>query len=183
MTTRARKILKGYPFPEGTGHVNAKLFTGSQKDRLGNMFFTKSSNSTVFEDLYGISRKLTQKYARRMKDGGCHHDTMGRRPILDESDKIEYLNFVKNTHLKETVAECQEKLLELAKKRADIAGEYGERVTTISRWTTKRIEEELDIKAGNAELSTEARLEAVASVKKLREFRVHATHDVKNQSV
>ena len=87
MTIRAIKILEGCPFPEGTGHLNAKLLSGSQKDWLGITVLRKSSNSAVFEDLYGKSRKLTQKYARRIKDGGCHHDTMGRRPILEESDK------------------------------------------------------------------------------------------------
>jgi len=93
------------------------------------------------------------------------------RSLLDEEDKKEYIEFVDSGTIKKTTSECKEKLVDLVQKRADTRGEFGASITSVSKRTGKRIEQEMGISTGYAEKMTQARIDAVAD---LRNFVTYA---------
>ena len=122
---------------------------------------------------YNIDISVFIKWVNRFRKGYTLKGKVGRSPLFDETDKKEITDYFSSSSTHSiTVESLQNKVHEVAIKsqnsmvspqRLYLRKSKELKTVKISRRTLTRIKNELAIKDGNAERSTQARAKAVAS--------------------
>ena len=150
--------------------LSRKSLTSEQKKWIGYQISSRQLTARYLHENYNISLDNLYRYARKYEKGHSFYDNAGKPPLLGEFQKCEIVNFLRTSDYQVRTPEYNAKLQELAQDTARERNQAVSQVKTISPRTKKRIEDELGIKTGNAEATTNARALATADVRNAVSF-------------
>ena len=147
-----------------------KLLSSEDKAQLGRMGRGGRGKVVKVAKKYNLSIAAIKKYCHRSKKGIPCYEKGGKPPLLDEEDKAALRQWFTENRGVYAGTELDEKVSELAKARHLQRGKYITTFVEPSRKTIKRLEKELGIKTGQAEVTTTARAEATADIRNYISF-------------
>lgn len=141
-----------------------------QKNWIGYKISSKELSAQDIHEAYNIPIANIYRYTELYKKGYVFYDGVGRPPCLGELQKEQLLAFLRTSDYQVSTREYDAKLQELVQQTARDRKKAESQVNTLSPRTKKRIEQELEIKTGNAETTTNARALAVADIRNAVSF-------------
>jgi hypothetical protein len=153
--------------PFGRGHcaLNANDLSSEEKVWLGEQLVNHTFTNKELMSRFELPKSTLNSYAKRVREHKHINDGTGRLTKLTTERKYELQKFIENSKYNVRATTFENKTNELAKLSASDRNLSVEQVSKVSKSCLKSIKKEMDLKTGNAEASTNARIAAVSDVR------------------
>lgn len=153
--------------------VNLLEMSGELKDWLAKQICEGTMTTNFISDRLNIKVKCLQKWARKYKNGICNHSGGAGRPLSISSKASETLSReIRRVGYNVDDIEYEEHLNEAIRASAVEYKKDPDGVRKPSASTIARMEKKHDIRTVNAEVTTNARVEAEADIRNALTFAV-----------
>jgi hypothetical protein len=164
------KKLPQCPFGRGNHQLVAAELSISERTWVANAYLIGGTQVVQLAKRFGLSKAAIYKWVNIVRNGGNFHAKGGRPPRIDPKHHQHLVQFLQGKPLNERMDTWE---LEVAKAVSLTAGDAGIapcQVIPISRRTLMRTKKLLDVREGEAEVSTAARDEALADPRNALSF-------------
>lgn len=144
--------------------------TPDLKNWIGDAVAQKVHTSSKLATLFGHSARTFRDWAEKRRQGLNIDKHVGRRPILEEEDLIELATSCDAGVVKKRSVDYSDKVLELAEERASKRGKSSHNIHVPGKKTMRKYEERVGINTGQAEVISDAKENALASMRNLAAF-------------
>lgn len=155
-----------YKFPHGTSKcsLNVSELTENDKVWLVNKHLKENVSTNWISWNWGLNPRTLRKWVLRVKKQDILHCRAGRPSSLTDESKEKLVQYVQAGVHSLRVADFEEKIHVLQLEQAVGSNLCESQVPLMNRRSIRRLRKSLNIYCGNAETTTAARAEAIASI-------------------